>query len=394
MNEPPTCHACGAATIDLFHEVRNVPVNSVLSLDNRDDAVRFPRGHIQLGFCRGCGFIQNVAFEPKRLEYSERYEPTQAFSPTFNRWHRHLAHELIARHGLHGKSIVEIGCGKGEFLALLCEIGGNRGVGFDPAFSPGRLREEEPTCVEFIADFYSDRYAGRQADFVCCKMTLEHIRDVMAFLTMVRRSLGEAATKTTVFFQVPDGRRILEECAFWDIYYEHCSYFSTGSLSRLFRRCGFAVSAVDRSYGGQYITLEALADEGQGLPPPEAEDDLDDLQRLVERFQAAYPHRRDEWRARVRARAAAGQRLAIWGSGSKGVAFLTTLGLHDDVRCVVDINPHRRGKHMLGTGHPVIAPEDLRAHRPHVVIAMNPLYRSEITAELERLGMRPEVWTL
>ena len=36
-------------------------------------------------------------------------------------------------------------------------------------------------------------------------------------------------------FELPDSRRVFDEVAFWDIYYEHCSYFTPGSLARLFR---------------------------------------------------------------------------------------------------------------------------------------------------------------
>ena len=84
--------------------------------DSREEALAFPRGDIELGVCTGCGFICNPAFDPKRTEYSGRYEETQAFSPTFNKFHLALATELVERFELQGKTVVEIGCGKGEFL--------------------------------------------------------------------------------------------------------------------------------------------------------------------------------------------------------------------------------------------------------------------------------------
>ncbi|NJM57780.1 MAG: hypothetical protein HC857_10560 [Synechococcales cyanobacterium RU_4_20] len=40
-----------------------------------------------------------------------------------------------------------------------------------------------------------------------------------------------------VYFEVPDAERIFAERAFWDVYYEHCSYFSPPSLTAL---CGAA----------------------------------------------------------------------------------------------------------------------------------------------------------
>ena len=119
------CPCCGSSDIRIFHRASGVPVNSVLLLPNREEALSFPTGDIDLGFCRSCGFIYNTAFDPALLEYSERYDPTQAFSPTFNQWHKALAEQLIERYALRGKHLIEIGCGKGEFLALLCELGGN-----------------------------------------------------------------------------------------------------------------------------------------------------------------------------------------------------------------------------------------------------------------------------
>src|SRR5690606_5558175 len=60
-----------------------------------------------------------------------------------------------------------------------------------------------------------------------------------------------------VLFEVPDVGRILRERAFWDIYYEHCSYFTAGSLAGLFRRVGFEVLDVEHAFGGQYLLLLA-----------------------------------------------------------------------------------------------------------------------------------------
>ena len=40
---------------------------------------------------------------------------------------------------------------------------------------------------------------------------------------------------TTVLFELPDVACVLEDVRFWDLYYEHCSYFSLGSMARLFR---------------------------------------------------------------------------------------------------------------------------------------------------------------
>jgi SAM-dependent methyltransferase len=394
MTERTSCPSCGSADLDVFHRAQGVPVNSCLSLQTRREALAFPRGDISLAFCRDCGFIFNAAFNESLLEYSERYDPTQAFSDTFNRWHLKLAEDLVDRYDLRGKRIIEIGCGKGEFLTMLCELGANVGVGFDPAVDPERTRPPKAGEAKFVQDFYSEKYADEKGDFVCCKMTLEHIAPTADFVGTVRRAVGDDP-ETVVFFQVPDVLRILEEQAFWDVYYEHCNYFSAGSLARLFRRAGFSVRAVGRDYDDQYLMIDCRPADGTDTTTSLAEEqDMGELRQLVGKFSSRLPGALRDWRERIRAFSSSGKRVVIWGAGSKGVAFLTTLGLgEEDVEFAVDINPHRHGQFMATTGQEIIGPDRLQQHRPDVVVIMNPIYRQEIEADLRKRGLEPEVLT-
>jgi len=385
------CPSCASIGLAVFYEVNDMPVHSVLLLPTRDEALNYPTGIIALGFCHSCGFITNLAFESYVHEYSSRYEETQGFSPTFNAFHRRLAKHLIARYDLHHKDVIEIGCGKGEFLAMLCELGDNRGVGFDPAYVPGRVKSDKAT---FIRDFYSEKYTDYKADFVCCKMTLEHIQDVSNFVTVVRRSMGDN-DKTVVFFQVPDVRRIFNEVAFWDIYYEHCSYFSLGSLGRLFQRSGFEIIDLWQDYDGQYLMIEARPGSGKEINVLPIEEDLEDLHRDVELFVTSFTQRLEQWATKLRSFKEDDRKVVLWGGGSKGVAFLTTLQVGLDlIQYVVDINPHKAGTFMAGTGQEIVPPEYLKIYEPDVVIIMNPIYRDEIQGDLSILGLLPKLLTV
>ncbi len=372
--------------MSIFYELKNVPVHSVLLLTSREKALDYPRGDIALGFCQTCGFISNVVFDPSLHEYSAEYEPTQGFSSTFNLFHRNLATRLIEQYDLHGKDIIEIGCGQGEFLTLLCELGNNRGIGFDPAYVSGRNQSEASDRITFIEDFYSEKYADYRGDFVCCKMTLEHIQNTFDFVSIVRRSIGDRPD-TIVFFQVPDVVRILRELAFWDIYYEHCSYFSLGSLARLFRKCGFEVIDLAREYDDQYLMIEARPGNGSDQTVLDQENDLETLKQDVTCFAENYRHKLETWQKDLQEIRQNGQRAVIWGGGSKGVAFLTTLDIQDEVEYAVDINPYKHGTYMAGTGQQIVSPEFLREYRPDVVIVMNSIYCNEIQQDLDRMGV-------
>jgi hypothetical protein len=375
-----------------FYEVKSVPVHSVLLMPTREVARNYPKGDIVLGFCSKCGFISNLAFDSSRHEYSSIYEETQGFSPTFNAFHQRLATRLIKRYDLYNKIVVEIGCGKGEFLNMICELGGNRGVGFDPAYVSERDHRAAKNRITFIKDFYSEKYAGYQGDFVCCKMTLEHIQHTADFVSTVRRAIGNR-TDTIVFFQVPASSRILRELAFWDIYYEHCSYFSPGSLARLFRNCGFDVLDLQKDYDDQYLLIEARP-RADRRPPLPQENDLQELASEVAYFADNCQNQVDAWKRNLQEMKRDGRRVVLWGGGSKAVAFLTTLGAQDEMAYVVDINPYKHGTFMAGGAQEIVAPNFLREYKPDTVIVMNPIYCVEIQQELASMHLNPGIMTL
>ncbi|MEM6869091.1 MAG: class I SAM-dependent methyltransferase, partial [Cyanobacteria bacterium P01_C01_bin.121] len=250
-----SCPNCGSKGLSVFYEVRNVPVHSCLMMPSVEKALDFPCEDVVLGFCSHCGFITNIEFDSKWSAYAPNYEDQQSFSPTFNRFAKELAEQLIERYDLHNKSIVEIGCSKGDFLHLLCELGNNNGVGIDPSAVPGRVESSAADRVTLIQDYYSEKYADQVGDFICCRHTLEHIQPTEEFVSTVRRSIGDR--DVAVVFEIPETVRVLEEAAFEDIYYEHCSYFTPGSLARLFRKCGFEIVDLYRAYGDQYLLVDA-----------------------------------------------------------------------------------------------------------------------------------------
>jgi len=386
-----TCPNCGKQQLSVFYQVEKVPTNSVLLLSTQEEALNFPTSDIQLGICHQCGFIFNIAFDPTLTEYSAKYEATQGYSPTFNKFHKKLAEDLIDKFNLDHKKIIEIGCDKGDFITMLCEMGNNQGIGFDPAYVPGRHPTTISDQLSFVADFYSEKYATHKADFICCKMTLEHIPNTAQFVQTVRRSIGE--NDSVVFFQIPNGDYVLDDLAFWDVYYEHCSYFTKGSLAHLFHYAGFDVLDLWTDYDNQYLMIEARPrHQGNGKAP--ADQITQTMQKAI-RFETNVAQLRAEWHTKLAAFQAKDQNFVLWGGGSKGVAFLTTLGLTlDDIRYVVDINPNKTGTFMAGTGQEIVAPDFLKTYQPDVVIIMNPIYRKEITSDLQKMGLSPEILTM
>lgn len=386
------CTVCGSGDIRSFYRVDDVPVHSVMLLETEREAIEFPCGDIELGFCRRCGFIANIQFDAAQVAYSGDYEETQGYSETFQQFQHRLAEYLIENHQLRNKKILEIGCGKGEFLNLLCLEGNNEGLGYDPAYvaerSPGRASNK----VQFVRDFFGPDSGDTDADLIVCKMTLEHIHDPAEFVGAIRKAIP-GSRKPIVFIQVPDTERILQQGIFWDIYYEHCAYFTGDSLRSLFQRSGFETLKVWRDYDDQYLMLIAMPGNANEPIKPAA-DIMAGYEAQITQFTDQVSHQISEWREKLKSLFGENRRVVVWGGGSKAVAFLTLLDRRRQIDCAVDINPHKHGKFIAGTGHRIVSPQYLVKHPPDTVILMNPIYHHEVVEKLSELGLAPEIMAL
>ena len=388
------CQACGGTAVESFYELNNVPAHSCLLLPTRAEALAFPRGDLELVFCHDCGFIGNARFDIGLNRYSAAYEETQAFSPRFLKFLDEICHDQIRKFALGpGMTALEIGCGKGEFLTRLCELSGCNGIGIDPGYHPERNRSNAADRMTFIRDLYGPRYAHLQAEYVSCRHTLEHIAPVREFMRLVRETIGNRH-HVNVFFELPDMERVLETGVFWDVYYEHCTYFTRGSLARLFRATGFDVTGLYKAYDDQYLMIEARPAPGPTTARLPQEDDLAATAALVKNFSEQVEQRLQELAVAAHRWRRSGQKVAIWGSGSKCVSLLCSIDLGDTLQAIVDINPHKHGKFLAGSGREIQSPDALTALRPDAVIIMNSIYTEEIRHELATRGLEPELLPL
>jgi hypothetical protein len=89
----------------------------------------------------------------------------------------------------------------------------------------------------------------------------------------------------------------------------------------------------------------------------------------------------------VRGRRAAGETVAGWGAGGRGVMTLAYTGLtSDDVDYLVDSNPHAHGHVAPGSHVPVVAPEHLAAAPVDHLIVFSYGYFDEIAEQAQALG--------
>ncbi|MHC4983007.1 MAG: class I SAM-dependent methyltransferase [Planctomycetota bacterium] len=364
-----------------------MPVFCNVTFETPAEARRAARGDIVLRFCRGCGYIYNAAFIPALAKYAPGYENAQHFSARFRRYAEALAARLVDRLALRRKRIIEIGCGDGYFLRLLCQMGANTGVGFDPSH-----RQQDPFQiaageVSFRSACYSSADQDVPADLICCRHVLEHIAEPLRFLSELREAVG-GRDHIHLYFEVPNALQVLRGSAIWDVLYEHCAYFHPAALTRLFTRAGFAPLSTWRTYEGQFLALLAKPASGTGRRKAANTPVSKALEVSIGTFASRFNRRASHWRKYLKGLRAESRQAVFWQAGSRGVTLLNAMDRSEElVRYVVDINPRKQGRYIPGSAQQIVAPELLRRHRPAAVVIMNPVYRTEIGENLNKLGI-------
>ncbi len=381
------CPVCRSEQLEPLLDLGAVPLFCNVQWPTPSAARAAATGPLRLAACADCGHVCNQAFDAACVAYAPGYENSQHFSAVFRRYAEALADRLVTRHALHGQPIVDIGCGRGDLLRLLCAHSGGRGTGFDPSHDGDDV--EGDGQVEIRREHFTPAHARALAPaLVCCRHVLEHVADPLAFLAGLRTAMS-ARPGSVLYLEVPNGRHQLEAGALWDYLYEHISYFSAASLAHALAVAGFEVLALDAVFDGQFLAAEVRV----AAPRPEAARrvaaDAQALQRAAGELPAKLAHWR-QWAAGLRSQ---GRRAAVWGAGSKGVMFLNLLDLRvpGPVEVVVDQNPAKHGHHVAGTAQRIVAPAALAGTRVDELVLMNPAYRDEIVDQLAGLGIAPQV---
>ena len=382
------CPVCDSKNIDIFIEIPDIPVYCNLLFSSRREAINAPRSDIRLGFCNNCTHVYNYAFDPDLIDYTLDYENSLQFSPRFQEYATQLAADLVKRHQLYNKDIIEIGCGDGDFLALLCELGNNRGLGFDPSHVPDLDSTGYKKNITFIRDYYSEHFSHYTADMICCRHLLEHIQYPCDFLGGIRQTVNNYLN-TTLFFEVPNALFTFRDLGIWDLIYEHCSYFSEGSLAYLFNACGFEIKKLSETFAGQFLCIECLPMSNQPTINTAFRVFTEKMVEYVEVFAEKYYSKVKQWQLKLNRMEEDKKNVVVWGAGSKGATFLNVLlPARSLVKYVVDVNPRKQGKYVSGSGQKIVSPDSIREYQPDVICVMNPIYSNEIQKMINGMNLR------
>lgn len=349
---------------------RPLPERRLLHFRNMPKAAQFlPDEHqlaqdsgidLDIYQCPACCLVQ-TSNEP--VPYYREVIRAAAFSEEMKTFRREQFAAFVRKHALHGKKLIEIGCGRGEYLALFREAGVE-------AYGLEYAEESVNTCTSQglpVTRGFVDRpdYALEHAPFDAFAVLnfLEHWPAPNASLSGIARNLSDGAVGLV---EVPSFDMILKKNLFTEFISDHIFYFTRETLETLLRLNGFEVLECSEVWYG-YI-LSAVVRKRKPCDVSEFDDTRHRLKSALDEF----------------IRRHAGRGVAIWGAGHQALAAIALLELAGKVEYVVDSAPFKQDRYTPASHIPIVAPEHLDAHPVGAIIVMAASYSDEVASIIRR----------
>ena len=360
MSHNISCRFCsGTCQLPPLLSYPGSPRSAQGFLDSPQDADEVVDLHIYQ--CRDCGLVQH---DLAPVAYHRDVIRAIAFSQEMAEYRLGQLSGWINRCELTDKRVLEIGCGKGEYLELLARAGAQNCSGL----------ENSPSSVAFAQGRGLDVRLGYlgldlinpwpfEFDAFAIFSFMEHWPDLRGSLRALRGLLKEGAYGLV---EVPSFDFVLANGLYSEFTVDHIFYFDQTSLRTVLEMCGFEVieiSSVWHDYilSAQVRKRRTLNTEGFRL---KQERIVRELNAFIDRFES--------------------NEVVVWGAGHQALAVMSLAQIQGRISHVVDSASFKQNKYTPGTRLLIQSPESLRADCPKAVVIMAAAYSEEVLGTLNQ----------
>jgi hypothetical protein len=304
--------------------------------------------------CSGCGLVQ-LSNDP--VPYYKEVIRSSAFSPEMNAFRKNQFSAFISKYSLAGKKVLEIGCGRGEYLSIMqqCDV---------QAYGLEYAEDSVIHCVNAglrvswgFLESPATRLTHAPFDGFCVLSFLEHLPNLNSTLGGIHANLTNEAIG---LIEVPNFDMILRNRLFTEFTTDHIFYFTRESLTTTLTINGFELVECAEVWH-DYI-LSAVVRRRNQMDMLHFDLQKAQLQRQVDAYLSRF---------------GAG-RVAVWGAGHQALATIALLNLAGKIKYVVDSAPFKQGKYTPATHVPIVSPASLESDPVDAVIVMAASYSDEV----------------
>jgi 2-polyprenyl-3-methyl-5-hydroxy-6-metoxy-1,4-benzoquinol methylase len=308
--------------------------------------------------CSGCGLVQ---LDNDPVPYYKEVIRATAFSEEMKNFRIEQFKNFVKKYSLNGKKIIEIGCGKGEYLNLMQK---NKLDVFGLEYADKSVKQCVDNGLKVFQGYIEDEdYKIRKAPYNAFFILnfLEHLPNINSVLSGVYNNLSDDAVGIV---EVPNFDMILKKNLFFEFIRDHLFYFTKDTLETVLKLNGFEIIECEVVWH-EYI-ISAVVRKRKKI--------------LLEHFyrrQKSLKTEISEYIGKYK-----NKKVAVWGAGHEALAVISMMNLFDKIRYVVDSAIFKQGKYTPVTHVPIVSPATLNVDPIDAIIVMAASYSDEVVKTL------------
>ena len=346
------CISCKGSLHELM-KIENMPA-SAQDIPTKEELDKDSGIEVSLCVCEDCGLVQ---LKNDAVYYYRDVIRAGGYSTTMEALRKSQYKHFIEFASLEGKKIIEVGCGRGEFLGMLSDFP-VEGYGTEHKKDLVEMAKEAGLRVdEDFPESEDHIFKNGPFDAFMSFNFLEHQPHPRTYLKAIYNNLGDEGYG---LITVPSFEYIMEQNSFYEIIPDHIAYYSFESLTHLLNICGFEVlekETVNRDTISMIVKKRKLPDICGIIS--KKNDIATEVVETVKKYAKA-------------------GKIAIWGASHQGFTLCATTGIADYVDCIIDSAPFKQGKYAPASHIPIISPDEARKRKLEAIIIVAPGYTNEI----------------
>ncbi|MCI9083453.1 MAG: class I SAM-dependent methyltransferase [Lachnospiraceae bacterium] len=386
------CRFCGKELVHTFVDLGLSPISNeyVEKKDLDKGQYYYP---LNVKVCHSCFLVQALVYQKPEHIFTN-YKYFSSFSKSWLEHCKHYVDMIVKRLQLDKNSMVyELACNDGYLLQYfkpyqipVC--------GVEPAENVAQ--EAKRKGIEVEVQFWAEDTAREivqnrgKADLIIGNNVLAHVPDINSFVEGIRVALKDEGTVTLEF---PHLLKLIKYNQFDTVYHEHFSYFSLGTVIKIFQDHALKIYDVEElpTHGGSlrvYAALETnrkyeTADTIRRILKEEQEMGLLEVANYENFSKKVLKIKIDSLRLLCELKEK-GAKIAAFGAAAKGNTFLNYCGIgREFIDFAADSSVAKQGLYLPGTRIPITSLDKIREIKPNYIVFLAWNLKEELAQTLE-----------
>lgn len=346
------CLLCKSLDYHKLFEFNNMPA-SAQDIPTKEELPYEKGENLEMVQCKKCGLVQ---FNCQPVGYYKDVIRAGGATSTMRNLRMEQLKDFFDRFNLYGKKIIEVGCGRGDFLQYLKEFDVEHfGIENNPKLVL-QAKEKGLNVIQAFADGNLGKLEqGPFAAFLSFNF-LEHQPDPNSMLQDIYNNLAEDGVGLVT---VPSLEYILENDGYYEFIKDHIAYYSFDTLTLLFNLNGFEVLK------REIVNRDTLSIYVKKRKPVLFENIIKNSENLETSINTLLKQN-------------AKKKIALWGASHQGFTLAATLHLENRIEYVIDSSEFKQGKYSPAAHIPIVDPDYFFKNPVDIIIIVAPGYTEEI----------------